>query len=237
MAKTEVKVGRYHQARWCEPFIMEKGTPGERGIMVPLPEQEVKTLIGNIENLIPAGMKRKKAPVLPELSQMQVLRHYLRLSQETIGTDINIDIGLGTCTMKYNPKVHEMIVRLPKVMELHPLQDEDTIQGMLKIMYDTGEFLKEISGMDKVSLQPSGGSQAIYSNVSVIRAYHEANGEGTQRNEIITTMLSHPGNPGCASTAGYKIINLYPGNDGLPDMEALKAAVSERTAALLITNP
>ena len=161
----------------------------------------------------------------------------MRLSQETIGTDINIDIGLGTCTMKYSPKINEQFARAPKLLEVHPYQDESTIQGILRIMYEEAEYIKAISGMDKVSLQPSGGSQAIFSNVETIRAYHEANGEGEQRNEIITTILSHPANPGTAATLGYKVITLFPGPDGLPDLEALKAAVSEHTAALMITNP
>ena len=182
-------------------------------------------------------MKRKAAPKLPELSQMQLLRHYLRLSQETIGADLNIDIGLGTCTRKDNPKIHESFVRSEKVTELHPYQDEETVQGMLKVMYDTAEYLKAISGMDAFSLQAGGGTQAIFSNIKVIQAYHRANGEAEQRDEVITTILSHPGNPASASTAGYKVITLYNGPDGYPDLEALKAAVSERTAALLITNP
>ena len=104
-------------------------------------------------------------------------------------------------------------------------------------MYKLEQYLKSISGMDRVSLQPSGGSQAIFANVQAIRAYHESRGEGEQRDEIITTILSHPANPGAAATLGYKVITLYPGEDGLPDLEALKAAVSKRTAALLITNP
>ncbi len=233
----DTKIGRYHQARWAEPFIMEKGTPGERGVLVPLAEPEVREAVGAAENLLPPGMRRQQAPALPELSQMQVLRHYLRLSQETIGTDLVIDIGMGTCTMKYSPKVHELLVRSPKVQELHPCQDESTVQGILQILYETAEFLKEISGMDQFTLQPSGGSQAIYAAVAAMRAYHAERGEGEQRREIITTMLSHPGNPGCAAAAGYQVVTLYPGEDGLPDLEALRAAVSERTAGMLITNP
>ena len=104
-------------------------------------------------------------------------------------------------------------------------------------MYREAEYLKAISGMAEVSLQPSGGTQAIFANVETIRAYHEARGEGEQRNEIITTILSHPGNPGAAATLGYKVITLYPDENGIPDIEALKAAVSEHTAALMITNP
>lgn len=227
----------FHEARWDEPIIMELGNPGERGVLVPKASEEVQKAAGTAEQILPENLRRKKAPALPEMSQMQVLRHYMRLSQETIGTDINIDIGLGTCTMKYSPKIHEQFIRSEKVSEIHPYQDESTIQGILKIMYETEQYMKAISGMSRVSLQPSGGTQAIFANVETIRAYHEARGEAEQRNEIITTILSHPGNPGAAATLGYKIITLYPDKGGMPDLEALKAAVSERTAALMITNP
>lgn len=227
----------FHEARWDEPIIMELGNPGERGVMVPKADKRVVESTGSVEELLPKGLKRKKPPKLPEMSQMQVLRHYMRLSQETIGTDINIDIGLGTCTMKYSPKIHEQFIRSDKLKELHPYQDESTVQGILEIIYQLEQYLKAISGMSKVSQQPSGGTQAIFANVETIRAYHEARGEGEKRNEIITTILSHPGNPGAAATLGYKVITLYPDENGIPDIEALKAAVSEHTAALMITNP
>ncbi len=160
----------------------------------------------------------------------------LRLSQENLGADINIDVGQGTCTMKYSPKVNDQLVRSPKVAELHPLQDPDTVQGVREIIWRLEAALREISGMDRVSLQPGAGSAAIYTNVSMIRAYHASRGE-TQRDEVITTIFSHPSNAACARTAGYRITTLYPGPDGYPDLDALRAAVSERTAALLITNP
>ncbi len=227
----------FHEARWDEPFIMEMGNPGERGVLIPRASEGVQRVSGSAADLIPARLRRKKAPKLPEVSQMQVLRHYMRLSQETIGTDLNIDIGLGTCTMKYSPKIHEQLVRSEKFQELHPCQDESTVQGILEIMYQDAQYLKAISGMDQVSLQPAGGSQAIFANVQAIRAYFEKKGEGGQRDEIITTILSHPANPGTAATLGYKVITLYPDENGLPDIEALKAAVSEHTAALMITNP
>jgi glycine dehydrogenase subunit 2 len=227
----------YQQARWDEPIIMELGNKGERGILVPRASKTVRGKVGTVDKLLPADLKRKAAPKLPEMSQMQVLRHYMRLSQETIGTDINIDIGLGTCTMKYSPKINEQFVRSEKLSELHPCQDESTVQGILKIMYKLEQYLKAISGMDKVSLQAGGGSQAIFANVETIRRYHEGRGEGAQRDEIITTILSHPANPGAAATIGYKVITLYPGEGGLPDLKALEAVLSERTAALMITNP
>ncbi|MBO3803019.1 MAG: aminomethyl-transferring glycine dehydrogenase subunit GcvPB [Candidatus Brockarchaeota archaeon] len=231
------KLRRFHQARWDEPIIFELSNEGERGILVPEVEEELKGSVGDVLSRIPGKMLRKKRPELPELSQPRVLRHYVRLSQETLGTDLNIDVGQGTCTMKYSPKVNEQIARMPQVAEIHPLQDEETVQGILEIMYKFEQILKEISGMDRFSLQPGGGSAAIYANASIIRAYHESRGEADQRDEIITTIFSHPSNAACARTAGFKVITLYPNEDGYPDIQALSAAVSERTAGLMITNP
>jgi len=228
---------RFHQAKWDEPIIFELSREGQRGILVPEVEDGIRNEVGDVLATLPEEMRRKQPPKLPELSQPQVLRHYVRLSQETLGTDLNIDVGQGTCTMKYNPKVNDQLARMPQVAELHPLQDEETVQGILEVMYRFEQILKEISGMDQFSLQPGAGSAAIYTNASIIRAYHESRGEPGQRDEIITTIFSHPSNAACAKTAGFKIITLYPDEDGYPDLEALKAAVSERTAGLLITNP
>jgi glycine dehydrogenase subunit 2 len=126
---------------------------------------------------------------------------------------------------------------MPQISELHPLQPLETVQGILEIMYRFEQILKEISGLDKFSFQPGGGSQAIYTNASIIRAFHESRGEANRKTEIITTIFSHPSNAACAKTAGFKVITLYPDEEGYPDIEALKAAVSERTAGLMITNP
>ena len=227
----------YHQARWDEPFIMEQGRKGERGVFLPGTEETAIKNTPDIDSLLPEGLKRKTAPKLPEISQMQLLRHYLRLSQETIGADINIDIGLGTCTMKYSPKIHEEIVRSPKMQQIHPYQSEDSVQGILEIMYRTSEYLKEISGMNAFCLLPAGGSQAIFTNILIMKAFHKLNRNGDTKDEVITTILSHPGNPGAAATAGYKVITIYPDKDGYPDMEQLRKAVSQKTAGLLITNP
>jgi glycine dehydrogenase subunit 2 len=231
------KLRRFHQARWDEPIIFELSRAGQRGILVPPVEEEIRAQVGDAMADLPPFMRRKEPPALPELSQPQVLRHYVRLSQENLGTDLNIDVGQGTCTMKYSPKINDQLARAPKMAEVHPLQEEGTVQGILEIMYSFEEILKAISGLDRFSLQPGAGSAAIYTNVSIIRAYHEARGEGAQRDEMITTIFSHPSNAACAKTAGYKIITLYPDEDGYPDLEALKEAVSPRTAGLLITNP
>jgi glycine dehydrogenase subunit 2 len=231
------RLRRFHQARWDEPIIFELSQEGQRGILLPEVEEEIRERVGDAMASLPEYMRRKLPPGLPELSQPQVLRHYVRLSQENLGTDLNIDVGQGTCTMKYSPKINDALARAPKVADLHPLQDEDTVQGILEVMYRFEQILKEISGLGRFSLQPGAGSAAIYTNVSIIRAYHAKSGEEDQRDEIITTIFSHPSNAACAKTAGYKVITLYPDEDGYPDLEALKVAVSERTAGLLITNP
>ena len=161
----------YQAPRWDEPFIMEQGAPGERGILVPLAEADVTAAVGEAASYIPEGMSRAAAPVLPEMAQYQVLRHYLRYSQMTLGMDLGSDIGEGTCTMKYSHKMHEELIRGHKAADVHPWQDEDTMQGLLEIVYNTGQYLKSISGMDAFTLQPGGGSHAVFTNACVMRRY------------------------------------------------------------------
>jgi glycine dehydrogenase subunit 2 len=227
----------FHQSKWDEPVIFELSKKGERGIFVPEVEDEIKEVVGNPIERLPETIQRGKTPNLPELSQARVLRHFLRLSQETLGADLNIEIGQGTCTMKYSPKVNERFASSQKVTEIHPLQDEETVQGILEIIYKTDLFLREISGLDRFVFQPGGGSKAAFTNASIIRAYHGVRGEGEKRNEIITTIFSHPSNAATAAVKGFKVITLYPDKDGYPDIEALKKAVSDHTAGIMITNP
>jgi glycine dehydrogenase subunit 2 len=231
------RLRRFHQARWDEPILFELSVPGQRGILVPAVDAEMRRQAGDVAALLPRRVQRSVPPALPEMSQLHVLRHYDRLSQETLGVDLNIDVGQGTCTMKYSPKVNDQLARSPKMAELHPLQPDETVQGILEIMARFEDILRELSGMDRFTFQPGAGSAAIYTNVAIIRAYHAARGEAGQRDEIITTIFSHPSNGACARTAGFRVVTLYPDDDGYPDLETLKAAVSERTAALLITNP
>jgi glycine dehydrogenase subunit 2 len=224
----------FHEASWNEPILLEVSSSGERGIIPPQIEPELagEDPLGGL----PAALRRSRAPLLPELSQPQILRHYLRLSQETLGNDVNIHLGLGTCTMKYSPKVNEEFVRSPKVADLHPLQDDETAQGMLEVFYRFEQMLKEISGMDRFTFQPAGGSQGVYANARMIHAYHAARGEG-HRDEIITTIFSHPCDGAGPATVGYKVITVYAGEKGYPEPDAIRKAVSERTAGLMITNP
>ncbi|MEW5722147.1 MAG: aminomethyl-transferring glycine dehydrogenase subunit GcvPB [Thermodesulfobacteriota bacterium] len=233
---TRPKIRKYHSAVWNNPIIMELGTPGERGVLVPRAEKEIESLVGRAEELIPDNMRRRDLPKLPELSQPQISRHYLQLSQQTLGMEINIDAE-GTATMKYSPKVHEQVIRTPQLAEVHPYQDDDTMQGVLEIVYQLSRFLSEISGIDHFTFQPQGGSHATYAHACLLRAYHADRGELERRSEVITTIFSHPCNAATAAAAGFKVITLMPDPDGYPDLEALKAALSEKTAGLMITNP
>ena len=140
----ELNLRRFHQARWDEPVIFELTEPGQRGVLPPEPEAGIREAAGDVLATLPQGMHRTRPPALPELSQVHVLRHYLRLSQENLGADINIDVGQGTCTMKYSPKVNDQLTRLPGMAELHPLQDVETVQGILEVMYRFEQMLKEI---------------------------------------------------------------------------------------------
>ena len=227
----------YRAPRWDEPFIMEQGSPGERGILVPLAEDGVTAEVGAAADYIPEGMARAAAPELPEMAQYQVMRHYLRYAQMTLGMDLGSDISEGTCTMKYSPKLHEELIRGHKAADVHPWQDEETMQGLLQIVYDTGQYLKSISGMDAFTLQPGGGSHAVFTNACVMRRYFEARGELGQRTEMITTIFSHPCDAATPMVAGFKVITAMPDENGYPDLEAFRAAVSERTVGCMITNP
>lgn len=225
----------YHAARWDEPVVMEMGFPGRRGTVFPEAEKEIADLVGAAESLIPEGMARPDTPALPELSEPEVQRHYLHLSQETLGM---MGVSLfGTCTMKYNPRLNELMAARPEIAEVHPLQHEETLQGTLKLVHDFDLILRELSGMDRFVFQAGGGADAAYTHVCMTRAYHQARGELEQRDEIITSIQAHPCNAATAAAAGFKVVTLMLEDDGYPSIAALKAAVSDRTAALLINNP
>ena len=232
-----VRVRNYQQAHWDEPIIFELSTPGVRGIIPPEPEPEIVQRVGDVRAALPASIRRSDPPALPEVDQKRVLAHYLHLSQETLGSNLTPDASLGTCTMKYNPRVHEELVALPGLADIHPDQDPDTVQGILAIYHGFEQILNEISGMDRFTLQPGGGAHAVFTAASILRAYHRSRGEAAQRDEIITTMFSHPCDAASPATAGFKVITLMPREDGYPDLEALRAAVSEHTAGIFITNP
>ena len=227
---------RYQAVRWDEPFISDMGAPGQRGLAVPPLEPALEAARDDGLARIPAGLRRGEPPALPELSQPEVLRHFLRLSQMTLGAHVVADT-LGTCTMKYTPVVDELIGRSPKLTELHPAQDPETVQGLLELVHRCEQLLREISGFDAFSFQGGAGSPGIYTSALVIRAWHDSRGELDQRRDMITTTYSHPANAATAAVAGFHVISLMPGERGYPEPDALRAALSDRTAGLMITNP
>jgi glycine dehydrogenase subunit 2 len=232
MRKDEIRP--YHAPVWSEPLIMEMGAPGRRGQHVPLAEAAIAAM-GDARSLVPEAMRRGAPPALPENSEPDVLHHYLRLSQQTLGM---MGVSLfGTCTMKYNPRANEDIAARHYVRDLHPEQDETTLQGAFEVIDGLSNILRSLSGMDQFVFQAGGGADAAYLHACLTRAYHRARGEGEQRREVITSIQSHPCNPATADAAGYEVITLPLGENGYPSLDALKAAVSERTAALMINNP
>ena len=232
---TKSKLRNYHAASWDEPLIMQMGSPGRCGVIIPETEEGILKKVGLGKDLLSASMRRKERLDLPELSEFEVEKHFIHLSQQTLGM---MGVSLfGTCTMKYNPRVSENLVYQPFVTQLHPHQHESTLQGVLEIVHRFNELLCELSGMDKFVFQAGGGADAAYMQACITRAYHASRGELAQRNEIITTAQAHPSNPATAAAAGFKIITLPLEADGYASVEALRAAVSPRTAALMLNNP
>ncbi len=218
----------FRQAFWDEPLIFELSRRGRIGYTLPKPMEDVQVSV-------PEGIMRRNEPELPELSEPEIVRHYTRLSQMNYGVDSGI-YPLGSCTMKYNPKVNEEVASHPGVAFIHPYQDERTVQGALKVMWELEQWLKEITGMDRFTLQPAAGANGEFTGVSMIRAYHEDRGE-TQRNEILVPDSAHGTNPASAAMAGFKVVEIPSNEDGTVDVEALRAVVGERTAGLMLTNP
>ena len=224
------------QADWSEPVIFELGRKGRRGHILPAVEEEVKQVVGNVDTIIPENMQRKSKPKLPELSEVEVARHYIRLSQMNYGVDSGL-YPLGSCTMKYNPKINESLANSKAMNMLHPYQDESTLQGILEILYRLERWLAEITGTYEVCLQPAAGAHGEFLGTSLIRAYHKFNGELEKRREIIVPDSAHGTNPASASMAGFNVVVVPSDKDGCVNIEALKEAVSERTAGLMLTNP
>ncbi|HEV3309703.1 MAG TPA: aminomethyl-transferring glycine dehydrogenase subunit GcvPB, partial [Chloroflexota bacterium] len=213
-----------------ESLIFELSAPGREGYSIPnceVPERD-------IASLIPAHMLRRHAPALPEVSEPTAIRHYTRLSQ----LNHSIDTGfypLGSCTMKYNPKVHETVVALPGFRSIHPLQPENSVQGGLGLMFELQELLCEITGMDAVSLQPAAGAHGEFTGLLMIKAYHRR--MGREPRTIIAPDAAHGTNPASATAAGYNLVTVPSDSRGRVNTNALRALVNEDTAGLMLTNP
>ncbi|HLT58123.1 MAG: aminomethyl-transferring glycine dehydrogenase subunit GcvPB [Limnochordales bacterium] len=214
------------------PLIFERGAPGRRGYRLPaldVPEEPV-------ENLIPAAQLRSDPPALPEVSEPEVVRHYVGLSRRNYGVDVGF-YPLGSCTMKYNPKVNEWAAALPGFARLHPYQPEETVQGALELIWRLERYLCEIAGLSRATLQPAAGAHGELLGLMIMRAYHEKNGDGDRRTEVIVPDSAHGTNPASAAMCGYRVVQVQTNERGGVDVEALKALVSDRTAGLMLTNP
>ncbi|MDR0790996.1 MAG: aminomethyl-transferring glycine dehydrogenase subunit GcvPB [Methanomassiliicoccaceae archaeon] len=185
------------------------------------------------ETHVPKELMREKL-CLPNLPESEVVRHYTKLASMNFGVD-NGPYPLGSCTMKYNPKYADRVSSLPKFTDVHPYQDESTIQGTLEMMWNMERKLAAIAGMDAVTLQPAAGAHGEHTAILMIKAYHE--GRGEKRDEVIVPDSAHGTNPASAAMAGFKVIEISSAPDGSVDMDVLKAVVSSRTAAFMLTNP
>lgn len=209
-----------------EPLLCELSSPGRRGVRFPQPDVP--------QTPLPQGLSRQDLP-MPELYEMDVVRHFTRLSQ----LNHSIDTGfypLGSCTMKYNPKVNEAMARLPGFSQLHPLQPIETVQGALSLMYELQEMLKEIGGFAGVTLQPAAGAHGELTGVLIIRAYHEARGD-SKRTKILIPDSAHGTNPATSAMSGLQVVELPSDARGNVDLEALKAECDVTLAGLMLTNP
>ncbi|MGN6502885.1 MAG: aminotransferase class V-fold PLP-dependent enzyme [Pseudolysinimonas sp.] len=220
-------IRRYHSASWDEGVVYELGAAGRRGVGPPASWAPAADR--------PAGVRRAADADLPELAEYEVRRHYSHLAQQTLGM---MGVSLfGTCTMKHNPTVNEQIVARPEVAGVHPRQDASTFSGLLGIVHDLEDELKNLSGMAAFSFQPGGGADAAYLHAVITRAYHASRGELAQRTQVVTTAQAHPCNPASAHAAGFEVITLPLEEDGYPSVEALKAVIGPQTAALMLNNP
>ncbi|WP_062198556.1 aminomethyl-transferring glycine dehydrogenase subunit GcvPB [Massilibacterium senegalense] len=205
----------------------------EQRISYSLPELDVPAQ--EETTWIPTDYIRTEPAQLPEVSELQLIRHYTALSRRNHGVDSGF-YPLGSCTMKYNPKINEVVARMPGFAHLHPLQPENTIQGALQLMYELGQDLGEITGMDEVTLQPAAGAHGEWTGLRLIRAFHEAKGD-TGRTKVIVPDTAHGTNPASTSVAGFETITVKSNEQGLVDLEDLKRVVGRDTAALMLTNP
>lgn len=210
-------------------LIFELSQPGRTGYKLPELDVEEK------DNLIPEELLSNEELDLPEVSEVDVVRHYTNLSTLNFGVDTGM-YPLGSCTMKYNPKINEEIIANPKLARLHPKQDDYQVQGALEAMYTLQKSLCEISAMDYMTLQPAAGAHGEITAITIFKKYHEVNGN-TEKNEIIVPDSAHGTNPATAAMAGYKVVEVKSNANGVVDVEDLRKVVNEKTAGLMLTNP
>ena len=211
-----------------QPTLFERSRPGRGSGKIPHPPADALARI-------PDGQLRDLPPALPELNEPEVVRHYVNLSQLNFAVDTGF-YPLGSCTMKFNPKLNEWAARLPGFAQAHPLAPDEAVQGTLQLLWELQEILAEISGMTAVTLQPAAGAQGELTGILMVRAYHAERGDD-ERVEVLVPDSAHGTNPATASMAGYRTVSIPSAPDGGVDVEAFSAALGPRTAAVMITNP
>jgi glycine dehydrogenase subunit 2 len=213
------------------PLIFEQSTPGKRAITFPkcdVPEVDVTTLI-------PKELLRETPAALPEVSEIEAVRHFTQLSRRNHGVDVDF-YPLGSCTMKYNPKVNEAVARMPGIAMTHPMQPVETVQGNLKLLHTMEQWLCEVTGMDRMTFQPAAGAHGELTGIMLVKAYHESRGD-VDRKKVIVPDSAHGTNPATAAMAGFEVVSVKSNPDGSVDLEALKQVIGPDTAALMMTNP
>ena len=225
----------WRQARWREPLVYEIGSPSSGGFIPPYwsEDQELADTVGEPWERL-GTLSRGDTPPLPGLSEVEAARHFNRLAQMSYGVDVG-PVPLGSCTMKYNPKISEQITGDPRLRLLHPLQDEDTVQGLLEMLYHLERWLAELTGMDRCSLQPPAGAAGELAGALMIRKYHADRGE--DRDEMLVPDSAHGTNPASAAMAGFHVVRIPSSEKGTVDLDALRAALGPRTAGIMLTNP
>lgn len=214
-----------------DTLIFELSKQGRKAYS--LPECDVPEC--DINAILDVKYQRESPPKLPEVSELDVIRHFTQLSKKNHGVDSGF-YPLGSCTMKYNPKVNEVVARYEGFANTHPYQPEETVQGSLKLLYDLGEMLSEITGMDEFSLQPSAGAHGELAGLMMMKEYHIKRGD-LERNIIVVPDSAHGTNPASAAVAGFDIIEIKSKENGLVDLEALKNVMSDKIAGFMLTNP
>jgi len=217
--------------RKAKALLFEMGRSGRRGYSLPSNDVPEKPL----DELLPKKMQRDEPLELPELSEVEVIRHYTELSTRNFGVDTGF-YPLGSCTMKYNPKVNEEVAVLPGFAFMHPCQPEETAQGALELLYNMEQCLKEITGMERFTMQPAAGAHGELTGLMVIQAYHRHRGDH-KRNKVLIPLSAHGTNPATVTMAGYEVVQIPCDERGNVDLKALKEAVDDTTSALMLTNP
>ncbi len=210
--------------------LFEKSSAGRKGYSLNTKDIQNKSA----QDFLPKELIRKVKPRLPELSEFDVVRHYTRLSQRNYAIDTNF-YPLGSCTMKYNPRINEEMARLDGFTATHPLQYQYTVQGNLELMYNLGEQLKGITGMHGVTLQPAAGAHGEFTGLLMIRAYHTAN--GNPRKKVIIPDSAHGTNPSSANLCGYQVVTIKTSASGIMQPEDIEKVMDEEVACLMVTNP